>query len=87
MANIQVKVDDNLRAQAQAVAANMGIDLASAVRLFLTQMVRENGLPFRHYADRFFCAKNQVALQKSIAQLDEGQTVTKTIDELENMAL
>jgi DNA-damage-inducible protein J len=85
MANVQVKVDDSLRAQAQAVAANMGIDLASAVRLFLTQMVRENGLPFRPSADPFFSAKNQAALQKSIAQFDEGQTVTKTIDELENM--
>jgi DNA-damage-inducible protein J len=87
MANVQVKVDDGLRAQAQAVAANMGIDLASAVRLFLTQMVRENGLPFRPYADPFFSAKNQAALQKSVTQLDDGQTVTKTINELENMAV
>ena len=86
MANVQVKINDSLRDQAQAVAANMGLDLASAVRLFLTQMVRENGLPFRPYADPFFSAKNQAALQKSVAQLDEGHTITKTIDELENMA-
>jgi DNA-damage-inducible protein J len=78
-------VDDGLLAQAQAVAADMGIDPASAVRLFLTQPARENGLPFHSYADPFFSAKNLADLQKSVAQLDGGQTITKTIDELETL--
>jgi antitoxin component of RelBE/YafQ-DinJ toxin-antitoxin module len=55
-------------------------------RLFLTQMVRENGLPFRPTADPFYSAKNQAELAKSIAQLNAGQTVTKTLAELEAMA-
>ena len=86
MANIQVKVDDHLRASAQAVAASMGLDLASAVRIFLTQMVRENGLPFKPTGDRFYNGRNLAALDKSIAQLNAGQTVTKTLDELDSMA-
>ena len=86
MPNVQVRVDENLRARAQTVAASMGLDLASAVRIFLTQMVRENGLPFRPTADPFYSAKNQAELEKSIAQLNAGQTVTKTLAELEAMA-
>ena len=86
MANIQVKVDDQLRDTAQAVAASMGLDLASAVRIFLNQMVRENGLPFKPSADPFYSEKNMAALAKSIAQLNAGQTVTKTLEELDSMA-
>ena len=73
MANIQVRVDDNLRAQAQAVAISMGLDLASTVRLFLTQMVRENGLPFRPQAEPFYSAKNQAHLAGVIKDLNEGK--------------
>ena len=86
MANVQVKVDDHLRDTAQAVAASMGLDLASAVRIFLTQMVRENGLPFKPTGDPFYSERNMAALDKSIAQLNAGQTVAKTLDELESMA-
>ena len=86
MANVQVRVDENLRAQAQAVATSMGLDLASTVRIFLTQMVRENGLPFRPTADPFYSVKNQARLERSVAQVNAGQTVTKTLAELEGMA-
>lgn len=86
MANVQVKVDDHLRDTAQAVAASMGLDLASAVRIFLTQMVRENGLPFKPGGDPFYSERNLAALDKSITQLNAGQMITKTLDELENMA-
>jgi DNA-damage-inducible protein J len=73
MANVQVKVDDQLRDEAQAVAASMGLDLASAVRVFLTQMVRENGLPFRPYADPFYSAKNQAHLAGVVEDLNNGK--------------
>ena len=53
MPNVQIRVDENLRTRAQAVAQGMGLDLSTAVRMFLTQMVRENGLPFRPSADPF----------------------------------
>jgi DNA-damage-inducible protein J len=73
MANVQVRVDDNLRAQAQAVASSMGMDLASAVRIFLTQMVRENGLPFRPVGDPFYAVQNQAHLAQVVEDLDNGR--------------
>ena len=85
MANLQVKIDDALRDNAQAVAASMGLDLASAVRVFLTQMVRENGMPFKPSGDPFYSARNMAALEKSIGQLDKGQTVGKILAALEHM--
>lgn len=85
MANVQVRVDDNLKDQAQLVAGQMGLDLSSAIRLFLAQMVQENRIPFQPSADPFYSVQNQEALRQSIAQLDAGQVVTKTLDELRSM--
>ena len=47
MALLQIRVDNALACQAREVARGMGLDLSSAVGLFLRQMVAENGLPFR----------------------------------------
>jgi DNA-damage-inducible protein J len=72
MASLQVRIDDQLRDQAQAVAQGMGLDLTAAVRLFLTQMVRENGLPFQPKSDLFYNARNQAHLAQVAKDLDNG---------------
>lgn len=64
MANLQIRLDDNLKLQAQNVAESMGLDLTQVVRLFLHQMIRENGLPFRPTADPFYSEKNMRQLEK-----------------------
>lgn len=75
MANLQVRIDDSLKTQAQIVAESMGLDLTQAVRMFLHQMVRENGLPFRPMADTFFCQKNMRQLEKVAKDLNERRNV------------
>lgn len=43
---LQVRVDEGLRSQAAAIYEDLGIDLQTAVRIFLKRSVMENGLPF-----------------------------------------
>jgi len=85
-ANLQIRVDETLRTQAQQVAAALGMDLTTAVRVFLKQMVAEKALPFRPVIDPFYSESNLEALKKSIAQLEAGQLVSKTLAELEALA-
>jgi len=48
MANLlQVRVDNSIRTQAEEIFNNLGLDMSSAVRLFLNRVVLEQGLPFR----------------------------------------
>ncbi|MBD5641574.1 MAG: type II toxin-antitoxin system antitoxin, RelB/DinJ family [Desulfovibrio sp.] len=72
MANLQVKLDDSLRDDAQLVASQPGIDLPSAVRIFLAQMMRQNGLPFKPTLDLFYCPANQKYLKNVIADIHNG---------------
>ncbi len=43
---MQFRVDDELKAQATAVCENLGIDLPTALRIFMKRTVIANGIPF-----------------------------------------
>jgi DNA-damage-inducible protein J len=83
--NIQVRVDSALKAEAEQLFTDMGLDVPTAVRLFLKQSIINNGLPFAVERDPFYSAKNQQALRNSIAQMERGEVVRKSMDELEAM--
>lgn len=81
MANLNVRVDENLKADAQALYKAMGLDLSTAINMFLRQSLVEHGLPFRPST----LQTNQSRLLQSIQQIEEGKVITKTIEELEDM--
>lgn len=43
---LQIRIDDNLKKEASEVFEKMGLDLSTAIRIFLKKSVLENGLPF-----------------------------------------
>lgn len=47
MSLLQVRVEDSLKDKATSVFEDLGIDISTAVRIFLKRAVIENGIPFR----------------------------------------
>jgi len=45
-ANINVRTDAAIKAQAQQIFESIGLDLSTAVNLFLKQTIKANNLPF-----------------------------------------
>ena len=45
-ATLQIRVEDSLKEQAMALFERLGLDLPTAVRIFLKKSVAENGVPF-----------------------------------------
>ena len=43
---LQVRIDDNLKNRASALFNELGIDLSTAVRIFLVKCLAVGGLPF-----------------------------------------
>ena len=84
--NIQIRVDQALKTEAEKLFSDLGLDIPTAVRLFLKQSLINNGLPFAVERDPFYSPRNMAALRKSMAQLEAGQTVSKTLEELESLA-
>ena len=48
MANglLQLRIDDTLRKEASDVYSQLGLDLPTAIRMFLTRSVQVRGIPF-----------------------------------------
>lgn len=46
MTTLNIRIDENLKNKANKTLERMGLDMSSAVKLFLHQTVQENGLPF-----------------------------------------
>ena len=46
MANINIRVEDDLKAQTEHIFDELGLNMTTAVTAFLKQVVRSGGLPF-----------------------------------------
>ena len=51
MANINVRIDNNVKEGAEAVFAKLGITPTAAISLFYNQVIRTNSIPFELKAD------------------------------------
>ena len=52
MALLQIRVDEELKNQASSIYNELGIDLSTAVRMFLKKSVMEGGIPFDTKVDQ-----------------------------------
>jgi addiction module RelB/DinJ family antitoxin len=50
--NINIRVDSDVKAKAQDVFSALGLDMTSAINIFLRQAIRKNGIPFELIADQ-----------------------------------
>lgn len=44
--NINVRVDSEIKSQAQEVFTSLGLDMTTAINIFLRQSIRQHGIPF-----------------------------------------
>jgi DNA-damage-inducible protein J len=71
---LQIRLDSDLRRDAETLFTSAGLDLSSAVRLFLKQAVIRHCLPFEVIgADPFHSPANQRALAESIRSIERGE--------------
>ena len=73
---LQIRIDSDLRRDADELLNRAGLDISSAVRLFLRQMVIRRRLPFdviTETPDPFFSEANQRVLADSIRSFERGE--------------
>ena len=72
MATMNIRVDDALKSQAETLFADLGMNMTTAVNVFLKQAVRVGGIPFELRADPFWSKENQEHIAAAIRDLDAG---------------
>lgn len=87
MAQINIRIDDNLKEKAEILFNELGLNMSTAFNIFIRQTIRQGGIPFEitTHVDPFFCESNMKTLQESIREADEGKFVSKSIEELKEM--
>ncbi|SCY14104.1 DNA-damage-inducible protein J [Lachnospiraceae bacterium XBB2008] len=75
---ITVRVDDKVKKEATTVFKNVGLDMSTAINVFLKQVIRSNGIPFPVSAG----TPNKITLQ-AIKEAEKGEMASfSSIDEL-----
>ena len=86
MANglLQLRIDDTLRQEAAEVYARLGLDLPTAIRIFLTRSVQVRGIPFTmRLADEDDRETEAVAAMRRMSRAAEASGVADmSLDEI-----
>ncbi len=80
--SMNIRMDDDVKRQAQALFSEFGMDMDTAINVFLRQAVRERAIPFSIEMvperqpindDKFFSGANLRHLRHSLAQAEAGK--------------
>ena len=64
---ITVRVDENIKKEASNIFKEVGMDMSTAINIYLRQVIRSNGIPFNVSAD----VPNEITLQ-AIREAEKG---------------
>ena len=82
MANVSIRMDDNLKKQAEDLFNDLGMNLTTAFTIFVKQAIREQGIPFEVTRETI-SAINEVQQMKQNPSLGKAYTdVDKMMEEL-----
>ena len=67
MATIQVRIDDNLKAEADLLFSDLGLDTSTAVRIFISSALEAGGIPFpvKRNSNRDMILRDAIARRKT----------------------
>ena len=75
---ITVRVDENIKKEAGNIFREVGMDMSTAINVYLRQVIRSNGIPFAVSAD----VPYEITLQAIKEAESGGMASFSSIDEL-----
>ena len=87
-ATISIRIDEQLKKEFDTICDNFGMNISTAVTIFAKKVVSERKIPFEiseNDEHGFYSEQNHSYLMQSIAELERGDVVVKTIEELEEI--
>ncbi|MBR3766930.1 MAG: type II toxin-antitoxin system RelB/DinJ family antitoxin [Clostridia bacterium] len=66
-ANLNIRTDKEVKAQAEKIFESLGLNMSTAVNIFLRQAIRENGIPFD--------VKLNIPNETTAAAIREGRSI------------
>jgi DNA-damage-inducible protein J len=73
MAQISLRVDDDVKRGAEQILTDIGLSMSTAINVFLRKVAREGRIPFELTADPFFTESNMRYLESIMQDVKEGK--------------
>jgi DNA-damage-inducible protein J len=73
--NVTIRLDREVKEQAERMFNDFGMNLSTAFNIFARQSLRQGKIPFEIY-DPFYSDKNQAELSRRIADIEAGRNLT-----------
>ncbi|MFC5402676.1 type II toxin-antitoxin system RelB/DinJ family antitoxin [Cohnella soli] len=86
--NVNIRMDEELKKEVESLFSDLGLNMTTAVNIFVRQALRQGGIPFEitTQTDPFYNPSNLKRIKQSIQQMEQGKLIAKTMNDLEQMA-
>lgn len=86
LVTLTARVDEKDKVDFDTFCANVGLNVSTAVNLFVKAVLRENRIPFEitQISDPFFSETNMAYVKKSVQELREGKGTVHQLIEVDN---
>ncbi len=75
MVQVNFRVEEEVKRRAELACKNMGMNLSTAINIFLVKMGNEQRIPFEVSADPFYSAENMTELKRRVADAKSGRNM------------
>ena len=65
--NMSIRIDKDLKKEADNLFRNLGLNMSSAITMFLKQSIRDHGIPFR---------PSEIPTERLLEALDEAKKIS-----------
>ena len=73
MTQVNFRIDEEVKENAEKALKEMGLNLSTAITIFLTKVGREKRIPFEINADPFYSESNIKYLDQKMKDYKEGK--------------
>lgn len=77
MANIQIRINEKDKTSAKRIFDKLGLDMSSAIKLFLKQTTLRKGLPFLLTTENGLTLKEEAEIIKASSEAKANKNVSK----------
>ena len=77
MTQVNFRIEDDIKANAESALKEMGLNMSTAITMFLVKVGRERRIPFEINADPFYSSENMAELKRRVESVKNGTSVLK----------
>lgn len=86
MTTIQIRIDDKTKKSAKKILDDVGVDMSSAIKVYLKQIVIQNGIPFKLVTENGLSPEEELDILQDSEEAKKGKNITKAMTPKEAIA-